>query len=573
MTPRSAIALLALGAAGLGVAAPAQAAPAGDLRCAAGAVSGTVLGQAVAPLAAVGDLSSGCRSLEATGGLPAALGRADATASTTLDGTAAARKATSVASVSGLRIGAVDSLLADLPVPALPAGLDRLPVPLPVVLPSASRKGIPLVGDVPELPVVGGLPVLDTLPDLPGLPDLPVVGDVVSSLLPSVLEIDALDAVRALVPATPALPDLLSLDAARATATATCKSGVPVLDGVTDLVGLKVLGQDLSPGALVDRALTLAPASSIPLAGAELSKIALPAGLSFDDPVVGPVLATAVRQVLSSLPPIEIPALVGNVKLTPASQERSADGTTLTQRAARLQVSLLGEDVVDLALGAASVAADGVDCAPAAPVAATAPDSPVAPASQLAVECAGRPVTLVDVAQRPEHVALLGAVAEEHVGRTVSIVFAATGKQVATGVVRPDGFFRAKAPLPPKAIRSSNAARYLAVLDGQKSPALKLQRRMRISKLSNRGERILMVGKITGPLVPGQEIVVRRRESCTSDVIVKRFTPDRAGTWKVWLPAPRQGQAAVYRATTQVFGADETEKRFPTFTLPGYVSL
>jgi len=559
MTPRSAIAVVALGIAGLGAASPADAAT-GRLGCAAGAVSGTVLGQAVAPLASAGDLSSACRTQDASGALAPALGTASALARTRLEGNTsdpAAQRATSVAGLSDLKIGALDSLLGALPVPALPAGLDALNVPLPVVLPTGTATST----GTTTLPTVGGLP------GLPTIPSLPVVGDPVStvtSLLPSAIKIDALDAVRALLPAAPALPDLLSLSAARSTATAACAGGVPVLDGATDLVGLKVLGQDLGTGGLLERALTVAPGSSIPLAGADLSKIALPAGLSFADPVVGPVLANAVRSALAALPPIDIPALVANVKLTPAAQERSADGTTLTQRAARLQVSLLGRDLVDLALGEARVAATGVDCAPAAPV---------APASQLAIECAKRPVTLVDVAQRKEHVSLLGAVAKQHVGRSVSIVFAATGEKVATAVVRPDGFFRAKAPLPPAAMRSSNDARYLAVLDGHKSLALKLQRRMRISKLSNRGERILMIGKITGPLVPGQEIVIRRRESCTKDVIVKRFTPTRAGTWKAWLPAPTEGQAAVYRATTQVFGADETEKRFPTFTLPGYVSL
>jgi hypothetical protein len=159
------------------------------------------------------------------------------------------------------------------------------------------------------------------------------------------------------------------------------------------------------------------------------------------------------------------------------------------------------------------------------------------------------------------------------VGRTVDIVLTATGKRVASGVVRPDGFFRAKAPLPPKAIRFTNLARYQAVIDGQRSLRLKLHRRMHISRMRHRGGRVIIVGRVAGPVANHEAIVIRRRVSCTKDVIVKRIKPGSDGRWRVTLPAPPNAQAAVYRATTQVLGGEEEPKVFPTFTLPGYVSL
>jgi hypothetical protein len=233
-------------------------------------------------------------------------------------------------------------------------------------------------------------------------------------------------------------------------------------------------------------------------------------------------------------------------------------------------VTALGRELADVTLGSARVSALGVDCG--LPVAAPAA---IAPASQLAVQCAKRRVTLVDVAERPQWVSLLGAAAASEVGSKVSIVYTKTGKVVSTATVRDSGFFRAKAPLPPKAERDDNDARYMAVIENDKSMSLKLQRRMRISRMSNRGTRILMVGKIVGPLLPGQKIIVRKRESCTKDVIVTSFTPTKPGSFKLYLPMPAEGQAAVYRATTVVPGANggDSGKTFPTFTLPGYVSL
>jgi len=560
MTKRSLIATLAAGAAGALTITPASPAHAagGSFGCTAGALSGSVLGQKIDPLAVSGG-SGACRTADAAAALPALLGSAPVIAKTELLGSATdvlTQKATSTAGVGAIAVGGLDTLKSLLPVPALPAGLDALPVPLPVV---------PLTTATTTATTTTTTAIDSTLSGLGGVTQPittitePITGATTGSLLPSLIKIDALDAVKALLPAVQ-LPDLLHLTAARATASGSCVNGFPALDGASQVAGLRVLGQDLGTDRVLDQALSVVNASSIPLGGVDLSLVKLPAGLSLSDPLVGPILQTAIRTALAALPPIQIPAVLGNVKLTPASQERSGD--TLTQRAGRLQVSLLGRDLVDLALGVANVSKAGVDCG-----------ETVAPASQLAVECAGRPVTLVDVAEKKRYVSLLGAVSSENVGRKVSIVRTDIAKVVATGVVRPDGFFRTKAPLPPEAVRSSNETRYQAVLDGHKSLALKLQRRMRISRMRNLGEQIQIIGKIVGPLVPGQEIVIRRRESCTKDVVVKRFTPRQAGAWRVTLPAPTEGQAAVYRATTQVFGADETERKFPTFTLPGYVSL
>ncbi len=555
-TTLSALTATVIASAGL-VAAQDAAAATGSFSCSATAVSGTVLDQAIAPVAGAGG-NGPCQTADgsSTLGLPLAGG---ALAKTVLAGSGdvAAQRATSTAGVQSLQLGGLQSLLSALPAATLPSGLSSLQVPLPVVAPVVSGA-ISTVGGL-----LGGV--------AGGTVPLPT-----GSLLPSTISVDALDAVRALVPAA-VLPnlDLLKLGGVTSTATAACQAGAPVLKGVTDLAGLQSLGQEFPIGQAVDRVVSLVDPKTVPVGGLDLSLVKLPAGLSFSDPVVGAVLQTAVRSALASLPPITIPAVVGEVKVTPSSTEDN--GSSLIQHGPRVTVTALGRTLAEVSLGSARVSALGVDCSTLA-VPAVAPVAPVAPeiqpASQLAVQCAKRKVTLVDVAERPDHVTLLGAAAASEVGKRVSIVYTKTGKIVSTATIRGSGFFRASAPLPPKAQRHDNDARYMAVLGKDKSMSLKLHRRMRISRMSNRGSHILMVGKIVGPLVPGQKIVVRKRESCTTGTVVKTFTPTKPGSFKLYLPLPDEGQAAVYRATTMVPSATgDSGKTFPTFTLPGYVSL
>jgi hypothetical protein len=205
--------------------------------------------------------------------------------------------------------------------------------------------------------------------------------------------------------------------------------------------------------------------------------------------------------------------------------------------------------------------------APAAPVAL--PE--VSPATELALSCAQSDVTLTDVVEKDGKVKLVGVAAGRFVGRTIDLVLTHTGRAVATAVVQPDGYFRARAPLPADAIRWGNEARYQAVIDGERSLALKLHRRMRISRMKPQAGFITITGRIYGDRA-NVPVVLSRRESCTKDVQVTTVKPGRDGRWRVTLPVPEGLEAATYRATTQV-RRGENPKRFRTFTLPGHVAL
>jgi hypothetical protein len=506
-------------------AAPSGASAAPTFDCSASAIRATVLGQSIEPFTAnagKGTCQPAISSLAQPPTLPAPLSARAIGAQTDLTGAggpAASQQATATAAIVDLAVKSLPSLPIALPTAPLPAGLNAVTVPLSA-----------------QLQALG---------------------------LPSVISVNVLPAVTALLP-TQALPnlDLVDVHQLTSTASATCVSGAPQLTGSSQVAGISVLGQTLPVGQVVNQALTLIGAQTINLSSLDITKVQLPAGLSFNTTpaIVGQLLQQAVQAVIAKLPPVQIPATLAQVQITPAQQTNS--NGTLVQRALAVKVSILGTSIADLVLGEARVSGSGVSCADA-PAAATT-------TSQLALQCTKRKLTLIDVIERSDHVALLGAADKSLVGHTVDIVFG--GQKVASAVVRDSGFFRAQLPLPPASIRHTNDARYQAVVGHERSLRLKLERRMHISSLRHRGSNVVIRGRITGPL-GSPRIAIQRRVSCTSTVTVAHVRPNADGSWTAVVPAPAHEQAAVYRATTQVRHSTSSDRKFPTFTLPGYVTL
>jgi hypothetical protein len=503
--------------------------------CSASAIRVSVLGQSVAEPVTANAGQGACQTVhrtlgDATSALPAPVSAAGAGAQTDMTGAGgpvAGQQADAVGTVNSLAVRGLPALPITLPGIQIPASLAALSVPLPA-----------------SLQALG---------------------------LPASITVNALAAVQSLVP-TRTLPnlDVVDVDTAASWARARCVSGVPNLSGMSAVSGLRVLGQSLPTDHVVDQALTLIGGGQVNPSAANLGLVQLPAGLSFGAPVIGPQLQAAVQSALAALAPIAVPATVAQAKVTPAEQTES--GGTLTQRALHIQVSLLGQGIADVVLGVAQVSDAGVSCA--APATAPAVEAGPTLVSELAVSCTKRRLTLIDVLDRGDRVSLLGAADRSLIGRTVQIVFTATGRRVASAKVRPDGSFRTTAPIPPDSVRFTNRARYEAVVGGERSLRLKLERRMIIRGLRARGGTVVMSGRVTGPLAtPREEIVIQRRVSCTRYVTVERIVPRPDGRWSVRLPAPPHEQAAVYRAATHVRKVKTNRKLYPTFTLPGYVSL
>ena len=152
-----------------------------------------------------------------------------------------------------------------------------------------------------------------------------------------------------------------------------------------------------------------------------------------------------------------------------------------------------GSTIVNAAAAAAAeVDLDPADNRASASLSVVAPPSValslavVAPAvaPSLAPDCLANVLRLVDVAAGPTRVQLAGETAKANAGRTVTLLF--RDRRVGTAIVTTNGTFAASLPLPPRDVRTTNQARYEAVLGPLHSLNLKLARRMRATELSSR---------------------------------------------------------------------------------------
>ena len=498
--------LLPAVAAAVALAAPASASASG-WSCQAGALNLGVLGSTLNPVT-VGTLDQTCQTASATltKALPAPLDVGVAVASTKAE----AQGVLAAGGIADLRVKSLPDLPIKLPDIPVPSSLSSVTVPLP------------------------------TVPLLP---------------LPSSINVDLTQAVNALLP-NRQLPntDLLRIQGAMAYASASCSAGVPKLAGSSQVLGISVLGQDLGVNQVVDQAVSLLDSGNIDLSNIDPSLASIPSVGGVADSVLRPIVENALKPVLATLPPISIPAVLANVKVTPGEQTMS--NGVLTQRALHATVSILGQSIADLTLGQASVGANSVDC------------------GQPELACGTRPVTLIDVLPSGDRVKLYGVADKKYAGQTVNLMFDATGDQVAQAVVGQDGSFTTTAPMPKADLRNSDIARYRAVIGKEQSQSLKLARRLQVTEMKAHGGKVTIAGKVVGPMSKsGSPITVKRRLSCSKYVKVGTVKPNRDGSFSYTFKAPTGTTEAVYRLSTTVLKRAGSDKEFPTYTLPRGVNL
>jgi hypothetical protein len=523
-------------------ASSAQAAPV--FHCEASALRATLLGtQTVEPI--VQGRSGDCANGNATPSvsLPSLVNASALYANTTFDGTGG----------TGSASGGV-------------AHLDVLPAP--EVLAAARQQVVDAIDALPLSPIT-----------VPGLPRLPIPG------LPSItgVTIDLKATLKGLIPA--AIPSLLAADVLNAQANVACSGGGAVFSGASNVIGLKVLGQDLGADSVINTVLPLINSQSISLSSLDLSKIAFydPTGVT---PIAFGLLNKLVldqaKVALAALPPITIPAALATVSITP--NEQTTDGSSLTQRALHANITLGGQPVLDAVLGEAKVSAANATCAPAAaPVAAQGAvvKAPAVAGQSVAdqiLSCSDRKLVLVDVLKQGGKVKLLGAANKAYVGKKVAIRLRATGNVVAHATVQKDGSFETTAPMPAQAYfasnKKANSVRYRAEIGKELSLPLKLQRRLIVNSLTSKDGKVTISGRVVRPLTtPVATIRLVRRVSCHKVVLVKRFKPDADGTFKVTVKAPAGQAAAIYRMATSVREKASNPRSYPTFTLPRGVAL
>jgi hypothetical protein len=381
---------------------------------------------------------------------------------------------------------------------------------------------------------------------------VPVIG------LPGLVTVDIREALRALIPLPQA--DLLSAGVLSSVATASCDgtATAPKFAGASLITGLSVLGKPIDLDTPLQQNINLFDTASIKPSDIDISKLSATGPLGVNVPLTQ-ALQDQLRPILAALPPIAIPPALAQVKLS--TKEQTKDATSLTQRALRVQVSLLSQSLLDVVVGEAKVSATG-DC----PVAAAAPE----PAE---LQCTDRKLVLLDVFKEKGRVRLRGAANRDFVGKTIDIKYRASGnKVVARAKVAQNGSFETTAAMPPARVRDTNASRYTAVRGSERSLPLKLIRRLRTSSVTSSGGFVTIRGRVSRPLAaPTQEIRLIRRIACGKAQLIKRFKPKRDGSFTVRVKAT--DRPAVYRATTRVRKVVTNPKTYPTFTLPRGIDL
>jgi len=371
---------------------------------------------------------------------------------------------------------------------------------------------------------------------------------------------------------------IAGIGVADAIAQTKCVSGKPVLSGKSQIAGLQVLGQNIPLDPVVNQALNLlntGQLSKINLANTIndlLTNLETALGLQAlqNGPLASTVtqleqalynlLNTTVQPLLTNLLNAAQPLINQIIEITVQPNVQIKTATQLTQTALHLNVTLLGQSIVDLTVGQGRVSNSSVQC--------------VSPVTVASLQCTTRKLTLIDVLQHGNHTYVTGAAQSTLIGKRIGIYFTNTGKQVGSATVLKSGLFHTNVALPPANLRYSNSARYYAKYGQQTSLRLKFSRRMHILGLSSSGGMVHIRGTVTHPLTnPISKIVIQRRISCTKTVNVKTLTGVSSGSFSASLANPPKGQAGVYRAMTFVYQNPHSSKRFPTFTLPGYVSI
>jgi hypothetical protein len=562
-------ALLVTSLAATALATVPAAAPADTLSCDASAFRGTVLGAPSLEPITANRGSTTCQNALATLAssgvtLPALLSADTAAAQTAVTDT---QNAGSAGGVANLAVN-LSKLPLTIPLPSVPVPASLGSIPVSVDPSSLLGQALALQCAASGVTCSTSGAVTNAVPQVQTL-----VNGLISTALPNV--------------------DLLRVRAAQSYATATCQGATPTLAGSSTVSGLSLLGQNITlPTGAVTSALPLPNGQTISLSslnagGLSLSQLGLPAGwstaLSFGSvtvPLVGTInvgqvlqskIVNAIQQALNGQS-LSVPGTVGSITVTPAQQGRY--GGALTQEALHVQITALGQTLVDLVIGEARIAENAVDCTlPATKVGAGGVPAAPTPAA-VALQCTTRKLTLTDVLERGDHVDLIGGADRSLIGKRVSIFFTGTGSKVATAVVKPDGSFRTTAPLPAESLRHTNLARYQARKGKERSLNLKLERRLAVDSMRASGGYVTIRGRVIGPMTrPPAAILIQRQVSCTREVTVARVRPRRNGHWVAVVKAPPGQQAAIYRAATQVLHTLTTPVVDPTFTLPRVVDL
>ena len=197
--------------------------------------------------------------------------------------------------------------------------------------------------------------------------------------------------------------------------------------------------------------------------------------------------------------------------------------------------------------------------------------------AQLALACSGGAnIALLEVAQVGKRVRFKGVTSRANAGRLVPIRLLSDGKRVVVARVGPDGLFEITGPLPKASIRETERARYVAELGRERSPSVKLTRRMTLDALTLTRTSVTIYGQVAKPLPKvKRDIVITERTSCGGAAkVVATVRPNKLGNYRAKIRRPRDVDSAIYRLRTRVRVDSRARKEtFRTYTLVRAVDL
>ena len=210
-----------------------------------------------------------------------------------------------------------------------------------------------------------------------------------------------------------------------------------------------------------------------------------------------------------------------------------------------------------------------------APATTNVPQRQPKTGAQLALECSGARIALLEVVQVGNRVRFKGVTSRSNAGRQVPIRLVG-GARVVVARVGPDGLFEITSPLPKRSIRETEKARYVAWLGSARSPSVKLTRRVTLDALTLTRTSVTIYGQVNKPLPKvKRDIVITQRTSCGGPAkVVATVRPNSKGVFRATIRRPGGVDAAIYRLRTRVRVEDSGQKEtFRTYTLVRAVDL
>ena len=190
---------------------------------------------------------------------------------------------------------------------------------------------------------------------------------------------------------------------------------------------------------------------------------------------------------------------------------------------------------------------------PTTPPAIVVPPPTRMDANATLLACARSAVAITDLGERSGRVRILGVTSPANAGEEVAIEFATADEVVSTAIVAADGSFRAIAPLPARAIRNTNRARYRASLGAATTPWLKLARRLQVSGLHTFGTDVEIGGKLVKPLVRGATVTVTSQSACgVAPTVIGQLKVASDGRFHKVITIPPTASGFIVRLTAKV---------------------